>query len=569
MAGSTLQQIDLTTLRALLWDLRSRVLPSRFEKAQQPDSSTLQLGFRSLQGMTWLELSWQADCPRLVEISAPAKVGAGSTLAQQLQHGLRQLALVELHQQGFERVVEFRMAARPGDAVQRTLVLELMGRHSNLLLLDEARRVIALGRQVRTHQSRVRPISTGDTYVPPPSLAGHPPSLDESVDRWKERLQLLPLPLKQALQQSYQGISPSLAEQLAGHLLTTSVDALSEQDWTALHRRWRQWLSSLASEQFSLSLSPSGRYSVWCDCSDGHPTNRHLALTLGDWYSQRLNQRQLSQQVHDVRQRLKRWQGKEQAVFDDQSRRLEDTTDADVLQQKADMILCLPAPNRDQVDEAQKLYRRAKKLRRSVAILQERQAYHRQRLDLIDQSEAFIDDLEAAGWEAVEQRLLALQTLRLELDELLTPANRREQRRQQRTQRPAPLEVATLNGVTVQVGRNHRQNEWISLRHARGGDLWFHAQECPGSHVVLKASEALVDDADIQVAADLAALFSRGRGNVRVPIVMVPTDDLQRIAGAGPGTVRHRGGDVLWGDPQRGRRHLGAAEAPSLGGPGV
>jgi predicted ribosome quality control (RQC) complex YloA/Tae2 family protein len=256
-------------------------------------------------------------------------------------------------------------------------------------------------------------------------------------------------------------------------------------------------------------------------------------------------------------------------VFDDQSRRLEDTTDADVLQQKADMILCLPAPNRDQVDEAQKLYRRAKKLRRSVAILQERQAYHRQRLDLIDQSEAFIDDLEAAGWEAVEQRLLALQTLRLELDELLTPANRREQRRQQRTQRPAPLEVATPNGVTVQVGRNHRQNEWISLRHARGGDLWFHAQECPGSHVVLKASEALVDDADIQVAADLAALFSRGRGNVRVPIVMVPTDDLQRIAGAGPGTVRHRGGDVLWGDPQRGRRHLGAAEAPSLGGPGV
>ncbi|MFM9104898.1 MAG: NFACT RNA binding domain-containing protein, partial [Cyanobium sp.] len=65
----------------------------------------------------------------------------------------------------------------------------------------------------------------------------------------------------------------------------------------------------------------------------------------------------------------------------------------------------------------------------------------------------------------------------------------------------------------LQVGRNHRQNEWISLRQARRGDLWFHAQECPGSHVVLKASEAAAADPDLQAAADLAAWFSRARGN--------------------------------------------------------
>ena len=569
MARSTLQQIDLTTLRALVSDLGSRLLPSRFEKAQQPNNTTLQLGFRSLQGMTWLELSWQADCPRLIEIPAPAKVGAGSTLAQQLQHGLRQLALVELHQEGFERVIEFRMAARPGDVIQRTLILELMGRHSNLLLLDERRQVIALGRQVREHQSRVRPISTGDPYVPPPSLAGIPPSRDESIQRWKERLQLLPLRLKQALQQSYQGISPALAQQLAGSLLASPVDTLSDQDWSALHERWQSWLCALETNDFALSIQPSGGYSVWIPLSEPEPSALPLAMALGAWYSQRLNQRRLSQQVHDVRQRLNRWQRKEQAVFDDQNRRLDSTTSADALQEQADSILCLPTPSREQVDEAQSLYRKARKLRRSVVILKERQAYHQQRLDLIDQSAAFIDDLEAADWEAVDQRLAALQTLRLELDELLTPANRREQRRQQRVQRPAPLEVKSPNGLTVQVGRNHRQNEWISLRQARTGDLWFHAQECPGSHVVLKASEALPDDSDLQLAADLAALFSRGRGNKRVPIVVVQTDDLQRIAGAGPGTVRHRGGVVQWGEPHRAEHHLGACKAPSLKGPGV
>ena len=101
IASTSLQPMDLTTLRAVLWDLRPKLVPSRFEKAQQPDPATIQLGCRSLKGMVWLELSWQAEAPRLVEVNPPPRSGSGSTFAQQLQHSLRQLALVELHQSGF------------------------------------------------------------------------------------------------------------------------------------------------------------------------------------------------------------------------------------------------------------------------------------------------------------------------------------------------------------------------------------------------------------------------------------------------------------------------------------
>ena len=107
MASSTLQVMDLTSLKAVLADLSGQILPSRFEKAQQPDPHSLQLGFRTLKGMIWLELSWQAEAARLVQIRPPKRTGSGSTLAQQVQHGLRQLALVGLQQQGFERVVQF------------------------------------------------------------------------------------------------------------------------------------------------------------------------------------------------------------------------------------------------------------------------------------------------------------------------------------------------------------------------------------------------------------------------------------------------------------------------------
>ena len=549
--------MDLTALKAVLHDLQPQLLPSRFEKAQQPDASTLQLGFRSLRGMLWLELSWQADAPRLVQIPPPPRQGSGSTLAQQIQHSLRQMALVNLAQNGFERVVEFQLAPRPGDAISRVVVLELMGRHSNLLLLDQERRVIALGRQVRDHQSRVRPIGTGDLYSPPPPLQGQAPRLDESFERWRERLRLLPVPLKKALPQAYQGISPQLTRQLTGALQDTQVDALNPSDWTALHQRWQQWLNSLEAPRHVLVEQSDGSYGLSPQTTADLPTTptAGLALQLGHWYRKRLDQRDLSRACQELMHRLGRWRRKEETALSDQRSRLTACEDSDALQQKADALLCLLSPGREDVDQAQKLYRRARKLRRSVAVLEERISHHAGRLELITGSEAFIEDLQAAGWQDIPSRIEALSGLKRELEELLNPVGRRERRRQQQ-HTPQPLQVQSPSGLSIQVGRNHRQNEWISLRQARSGDLWFHAQECPGSHVVLKSSTGLAEEEDLQMACDLAAYFSRARGNVRVAVVMVATEQLQRIAGAAPGTVRHSGGEVRWGDPQRGEVQL-------------
>ena len=549
--------MDLTALKAVLHDLQPQLLPSRFEKAQQPDASTLQLGFRSLRGMLWLELSWQADAPRLVQIPPPPRQGSGSTLAQQIQHSLRQMALVNLAQNGFERVVEFQLAPRPGDAISRVVVLELMGRHSNLLLLDQERRVIALGRQVRDHQSRVRPIGTGDLYSPPPPLQGQAPRLDESFERWRERLRLLPVPLKKALPQAYQGISPQLTRQLTGALQDTQVDALNPSDWTALHQRWQQWLNSLEAPRHVLVEQSDGSYGLSPQTTADLPTTPTdgLALQLGHWYRERLDQRDLSRACQELMHRLGRWRRKEETALSDQRSRLTACEDSDALQRKADALLCLLSPGREDVDQAQKLYRRARKLRRSVAVLEERISHHAGRLELITGSEAFIEDLQAAGWQDIPSRIEALSGLKRELEELLNPVGRRERRRQQQ-HTPQPLQVQSPSGLSIQVGRNHRQNEWISLRQARSGDLWFHAQECPGSHVVLKSSTGLAEEEDLQMACDLAAYFSRARGNVRVAVVMVATEQLQRIAGAAPGTVRHSGGEVRWGDPQRGEVQL-------------
>jgi len=568
---TTLQAIDLTTLRAVLAELRPMLLPSRFEKAQQPAAHTLQLGLRSQQGRHWLEVSWLAEAPRLLAIEPPSRQGQGSTLAQQLQHGLAGLALVAIAQEGWERVVDLQFAPRPGEPISRHLIVELMGRHSNVFLLDGHRRVIALARQVRQQQSRLRPISSGDPYAPPPPLQGDRPRTDESLERWRRRLSLVPVSLRRALQQSYQGISPSLALQLAGDqpgeaesLLALPVTDLIEPQWAELWRQWRRWLADLEQERFGFVTGGATAYRCWGTGSTGCAPAGGVNGALAAYYGPLLASREALRRRQHLEQRLQSARARQGRLRDEQQSLLDQVAGSDALQRQADALLCAANPSREQIGEAQALYKRARRLRRSLAAITPRLELHARNLEQIESSLTFLE-------QHAEQPgdLLALEQ---DIEAMLMRGGgepRQQRRRPAPPEPPAtpqPLELLTPGGLRVQVGRNHRQNDWISLRQARRGDLWFHAQECPGSHVVLKSSEAPAAEGDLQAAADLAAHFSRARGNRRVAVVMVPSEQLQRIAGAGPGTVRHRGGDVLWAEPGRAATLLNATPPrfPSL-----
>ncbi|MCP9910596.1 DUF814 domain-containing protein, partial [Cyanobium sp. BA20m-p-22] len=454
-------------------------------------------------------------------------------------------------------------ARRPGEPVLGWLVVELMGRHSNLLLLDGERQVVALARQVKPKQSRLRPIGTGDPYQPPPPLAGEPPRLEESFQSWQRRLSLVPLPLQHALRDAYQGMSPALLRQLLppgwGEL---EVGGLSPAQWQQLWQLWRQWLDAVAGEQFCWQIEPQGGYRCWGKPCPQEPLgiNRGLAA----YFSEQLEASALLHQRQQLRHRLEAVAAKETRQAWEQGALLAAVAEADVLQHQADALLSQIQPSRQCIDAAQKLYKTARKRRRSVAAITPRLELHHQRLAWLEASLTYLDQAESLN--QVLGLAADLETLgglpgQGSGSGLGSGSGRSVPRRARPGSAvegvPQPLELHTASGLPLQVGRNHRQNDWISLRQARRGDLWFHAQEVPGSHVVLKSSQRLANEGDLQAAADLAAHFSRGRGNLRVPVVMVPTEDLQRIPGAAPGTVRHRGGTVLWGEPQRALSLLG------------
>jgi predicted ribosome quality control (RQC) complex YloA/Tae2 family protein len=328
--------------------------------------------------------------------------------------------------------------------------------------------------------------------------------------------------------------------------LEQPVGSLTPGEWEGLWQRWRQWLTVVQTQQYALHWNPDGSFTCWGtlpspDGPEALPINRGLAT----YYTRELGQRQLEQRRQNLRHRLQAATAREQQQAEQQAERLAAVPGSTRLQRQADGLLSQPNPSRDQIDRAQALYRQARKLRRSVAAIEPRLAWHLQRISWLEASLTFLDQAEDwAGLGALEEEWVELLGRRSE-------SSSRRRPRRGAPGVPTPLELRTATGLRVQVGRNHRQNAWISLRQARRGDLWFHAQECPGSHVVLKASEQPAEEGDLQAATDLAAHYSRARGNVRVPVVMVPTEALQRIPGAAEGTVRHQGGEIRWGEPGR------------------
>ena len=221
------------------------------------------------------------------------------------------------------------------------------------------------------------------------------------------------------------------------------------------------------------------------------------------------------------------------------------------MQNKAKNILNLHSPSKRQIIEAQSLFKEAKRKKRSKESILSRIEFHNKKISAIQGCEAFLYSFMCEEIEDNENKLNSIIELKEEVEEYICTKKNKSKSTKKREHSSTIKEIQSPSGLRIQIGGNNRQNELISLRKARKGDLWFHAQETPGSHVVLKSSNGLVDEKDIQLAADLASFFSRARGNKLVPIIMVPIENLQRISGALPGTVSHRGGKVIWGKAER------------------
>jgi predicted ribosome quality control (RQC) complex YloA/Tae2 family protein len=567
------QQVDLTTLIALKGELWDQWIPARLEQVYQCDRFTVKLALRTLQKRGWLTLSWHPQAARLCMGNAPPRVPDTFTFSQQLVHQLSGFALVAIEQiSPWERVIDLQFAQRPQEPPQWHLYVEIMGKYSNVILTTADQLIVTAAHQVGANQSRVRSIQTGRPYELPPGLMGPTPSLQETQESWCDRLTLIPAPLKTALIKTYRGLSSYLVLELlekANLAPTQTTDALTQSEWDALFGVWQRWLEMLNSAAFAPGLRASGGFTVlgW-GMTQAAPSVQAL---VDDYFTAQLHQQSFQQLRHQLLQKLGNCLAKLQTKADVFLKQMAASDQADTHRQQADLLMAnlhhwqigmtqisLPdfeteqpvcialSPERNAVQNAQALYKRHQKLRRSrdhvkpllEAVLQE--------IDYLQQVEVTVEALEQ--FENAEDLQILIEI-------------REELIQQQYLSNPdyhAPVKAKvdfyryrSPSGGEILVGRNNQQNEQLSFKVAGAYDLWFHTQEIPGSHVLLRLDAGVKPDPqDFQRAANLAAYYSRARQSNQVPVVWTEPKHVYKPKGAKPGMVVYKHEQVIWGNPQ-------------------
>ncbi|MEB3357991.1 MAG: NFACT RNA binding domain-containing protein [Synechococcales bacterium] len=589
-----MQTVDFTTLTAICADLRQHWLPARVEQVYQRDRHTITLALRTLEGRGWLDISWHVQAARLCIGTPPPRTPDTFTFSQQLRHQIGGLALVEIGAIApWERALDLRFARRPGDPPLWHLYVEIMGKYSNVILTNQQQQVVTAAHQVGSQQSSVRAIQTGQPYEPPPSLTNPVPSLEEPFDRWQERVGLVPDRLWRSLLNNYRGLSPLLTRLMAtaaGLDPNQSTADLDPKDWQRLHDRWREWLHILHSERFTPGWLPEG-YTVlpWGAVAPAKSV-QHL---VNQYYTDQLSQQTFSQLRHQLSQKLASILKKLYIKAEDFQQRLQQSDQADRHREQADLLMAylhewqpgmttisLPDfateepvaisldPTKNAVQNAQALYKRHQKMKRSrLAITPLLEAVQAE-IDYLEQVEAAIAQFD--DYQTPDD-LTSLMEIR---DELIQQGylEDTEQRRSEAQAETDFHRYPSPGGYDILVGRNNRQNDRLTFRVATDYDLWFHTQEIPGSHVLLRLNPGAVpDDADLQVTADIAAHYSRARQGDQVPVVYTEPRHVYKPKGAMPGMAIYKQEQVIWGNPQRGKAYvteLGRSPTATLTGAG-
>jgi predicted ribosome quality control (RQC) complex YloA/Tae2 family protein len=215
-------------------------------------------------------------------------------------------------------------------------------------------------------------------------------------------------------------------------------------------------------------------------------------------------------------------------------------------------------PEKNAVQNAQALYKRHQKLKRSRAAIEPLLAEVQAEIGYLEQIEVGImqDDYQTPD------DLAALIEIRDELIQQGYLADPDQRYRSAANDSPNFLRYRTPSGFEVLIGRNNRQNDHLTFRLAGDYDLWFHTQEIPGSHVLLRIEPgAVAEEADLQFTADLSAYYSRARQSDQAPVVYTEPKYVFKPKGAKPGMAIYKQERILWGEPQRGKQYAALEEA--------
>ena len=522
-------------------ELRHELVGGRVQKINQPFEQELVLQIRSNRKSLKLLLSAHSVFGRVQLTDTTFENPAVPNTFIMVMRKYLQGAVIEAIQQvENDRILEISVSNKNeiGDSVAVTLVIEIMGKHSNIILLDKASgKIIEAIKHVGFSQNSYRTILPGSTYVAPPQPSSLNPFTvgDEKLFEILHTEDLEP----KRLQQIFQGLGRDTATELSDRL---TADKL--KTFRAFFASPTQ--PSLTEKSFSALLF-----------SDSKTQMSTLSELLDSFYKDKAERDRVNQQASELIRRVENELEKNRKKLGKQEEELLATENAEEFRQKGELLTTFlhQVPNdQDQVEldnyytgekilialdkaltpnqNAQRYFKRYQKLKEAVKHL----------TSLIEETRTTILYLESVETALAQASLTEIAEIREEL--IQTGFIRRRQREKIHKRQKPEKYLATDGQTIILVGRNNLQNDELTFKMAKKDELWFHAKDIPGSHVVITGNLQPSDEVKTD-AAELAAYFSKARLSNLVQVDMIEIKKLNKPTGGKPGFVTYTGQKTL------------------------
>ncbi|MYV16722.1 NFACT RNA binding domain-containing protein [Furfurilactobacillus milii] len=549
---------------AMVTELQQTLTGGRVAKISQPYPNEVVLTIRNNSQNYPLLLSAHPTYARLQITRIPyANPATPSNFTMMLRKYLDGSILNSLEQVENDRIVRLAFNTRNelGDQETIALTIEMMGRHSNVFLIEQSdNRILDLIKHVNPDQNRVRSLLPGATYIAPPKQDDvNPFTTSANVNDLVRDYPNEDVLAKQ-LQQTFQGLARDTALGLAGALHATNGSV--EERFTHFFAQFNQPVPTLnrlknGKTSFSAFAMPTPNL-------DDTQTFATLSELLDFFYQDRAERERVNEQagnlIHIVRNELKKNRSKLKKL----QQTMAETNQADSFRIKGELLTTylnqvkrgmteITLPNfyddekplkislSNQIgpsQNAQKYFNRYQKLKNAVAYVTEQIRLTQTEIDYLSNIQA---QIELASPKDINE-------IRLELQQQgYIRVHRKRGSKKPRLQISQPEKFHASDGTLISVGKNNLQNDKLTLHTAKKTDIWLHVKNMPGSHVIIHSADP--SDETIDEAANLAAYFSKARDSASVPVDYVQVKRVHKPNGAKPGFVIYEGQQTAYATP--------------------
>ena len=559
-----LMALDGLVIAGMVQELNTCILGGRISKIAQPESDELMLTIKSERRQQYrLLISAGASLPLIyfTDQNKPAPLTAPN-FCMLLRKHIGGGKFTRIWQPGLERIINFEIEHlnELGDVCHKTLVVEIMGKHSNIIFCNEEGMIIDSIKHISSQVSSVREVLPGRTYFIPETQEKLNP-LDYKSSEFITAVSSKPMPLAKSIYCSMTGISPLIAEEICHRASLDSgrsANSFSETELIHLEHQFDLVVDTVKSGQLAPNIVYEGQVPV--DFSVVHLSQYDdfteekfdtVSGMLEHYYATRNVITRIRQRSADLRRIVQTALDRNRKKYDLQQKQLKDTEKREKfriygelintygynLEEGSKKLTCLNYYDNKEItipldetktpqENAQHYFEKYNKLKRTWEAS----------VKLTEETKGEIEHLESISTALdIARSEEDLVQIKEELTEYGYIRRHYTGKRVKITSRP--FHYVSSDGYDIYVGKNNFQNEDLTFKTAVGNDWWFHAKGCPGSHVIVKTNGEELPDQTFEEAARLAAYYSKNRGAEKAEVDYVERKFVRKVAGARPGFV--------------------------------